>query len=116
MRYIRYICIALFGLALVAVALANRGLVTLKVLPDEIAGLFAVNPTVELPLFAVIFGGILAGILVGFIWEWLREYKFRAEASSNAREVRKLEREVDRLKGKQNEGKDDVLALLEETA
>ena len=51
MRYIRYVCIAVFAVALIAVALANRGPVTLKLLPDEIAGLFAVAPTVELPLF-----------------------------------------------------------------
>lgn len=114
MRYIRYACIAVFGLALIAVALANREAVTLKVLPDEVAGMFAVNPTIELPLFAVIFGGILAGILVGFIWEWLREARIRSEAGAKTREVRRLEREVERLKGKQNEGKDEVLALLEE--
>jgi hypothetical protein len=116
MRYIRYACIALFGLALIAVSLANRELVTVKVLPDEVAGAFAVNPTISLPLFAIIFGGILIGVLVGFIWEWLRESRIRSEAGAKAREVRKLEREVDRLKGMQNEGKDEVLALLEETA
>jgi len=116
MRYIRYICIALFGLALIAIAVANRASVTLKVLPDEIADLFAVNPSVELPLFVVIFGGILAGILVGFIWEWVREHKFRAEATTKAREVRRLEREVEQLKGKEHEGKDDVLALIDKAS
>ena len=113
MRYIRYACIALFGLALAAVALANREFVTVKVLPSEIAGAFAVNPTIELPLFAVIFGGILAGVLIGFIWEWMREYKHRSVASRKTREVQKLEREMTKLKGKKHEGKDEVLALLE---
>ncbi|MEL6563683.1 MAG: LapA family protein [Pseudomonadota bacterium] len=116
MRYIRYACIAIFAVALIAVALANRGMVTLKVLPSEIAGLFAVTPSVELPLFVVIFGGIIAGLLVGFVWEWLREHNIRAENSRNAREVRKLEREVKRLKTEKHAGQDEVLALLDEAS
>ncbi|GGX51583.1 phosphoribosylanthranilate isomerase [Tateyamaria omphalii] len=116
MRYIRYACIAVFAVALIAVALANRGMVTLKLLPTEIAGLFAVAPTVELPLFVVIFGGIVAGLLVGFVWEWMREHAVRAENSRNAREVRRLGREVKRLKSEKHEGKDEVLALLDEAS
>ncbi|WP_299202021.1 LapA family protein [uncultured Tateyamaria sp.] len=116
MRYIRYACIAIFAVALIAVALANRGMVTLKLLPTEIAGLFAVAPTVELPLFVVIFGGIVAGLLVGFVWEWMREHTVRAENSRNAREVRRLDREVKRLKSEKHEGKDEVLALLDEAS
>ncbi|WP_299614889.1 LapA family protein [uncultured Tateyamaria sp.] len=116
MRYIRYACIAIFAVALIAVALANRGMVTLKLLPTEIAGLFAVTPTVELPLFVVIFGGIIAGLLIGFVWEWLREHNIRAENARNAREMRRLEREVKRLKTEKHEGKDEVLALLDEAS
>ncbi|MEL6620135.1 MAG: LapA family protein [Pseudomonadota bacterium] len=116
MRYIRYACIAVFAIALIAVALANRGPVTLKVLPDEIAGLFAVTPSVELPLFVVIFLGIVTGLLVGFVWEWLREHAVRAENARNAREVRRLGREVQRLKAEKHEGKDEVLALLDEAS
>jgi lipopolysaccharide assembly protein A len=116
MRYVRYACIAVFALALIAVALANRGFVTLKLLPVEIAGLFAVAPTVDLPLFVVIFGGIIAGLLVGFVWEWLREHKIRAENARNAREVRRLEREVARLKSGKHEGQDEVLALLDKAS
>ena len=113
MRYIRYACIAIFAIALIAVALANRNFVTLNLLPDEISGLFAVAPTVQLPLFIVIFGGILTGLLVGFGWEWLREHTVRAENARNARDVRRLEREVKRLKTEKHEGKDEVLALLD---
>lgn len=114
MRYIRYICITVFAVALIAIALANRSPVTLKMLPEEIAGMFAVAPTVELPLFLVIFAGILTGLLVGFVWEWMREYAVRAENARNAREVRRLEREVKRLKSEKHEGKDEVLVLLDE--
>lgn len=116
MRYIRYLCIAIFAVALISVALANRAIVSLKVLPDEVAGWFAVNPTVNLPLFLVILGSIVAGLLVGFVWEWIREYGERAEKARLARETRRLEREVARLKGERHSGKDDVLALLDKAS
>ena len=116
MRYIRYACIAVFAVALISVALANRTLVTLQVLPNELAGIFAVNPSIQLPLFVVIFGGLIAGVLLGFVWEWFREHSIRAEAARQAREMRRLEREVKRLKGEKHEGKDEVLALLDEAS
>ena len=74
-----------------------------------------VTPQVSQPLFVVILGSILAGLLIGFIWEWIREYGERAEAARQAREMRRLEREVARLKGEKHKGKDEVLALLDET-
>lgn len=115
MRYVRYLCIATFAVALVSVALANRGVVSLQVLPPEVSGLFAVNPSIDMPLFIVILGSILAGLLVGFVWEWIREYGERAEAAKRAREMRRLQRELDKLKAQQHEGKDEVLALLDKT-
>jgi uncharacterized integral membrane protein len=116
MRYIRYVFLAILTICLVTVALANRGLVTLKAMPDTFAGYLGLSPTIELPLFIVIFLGITAGLLIGFVWEWLREHRHRAEARTRGREVIHLEREVARLKGEKNEGKDDVLALLDDTA
>ena len=53
---------------------------------------------------------------MGFVWEWIREHDQRAEAARTAREMRRLEREVKRLKGVQNEGKDEVLALLDKAS
>lgn len=116
MRYIRYLCIAVFAVAIISVALANRAIVPLKVLPDEVSGWFAVNPEVQLPLFLVILGSVVVGLLVGFIWEWIREFGQRSDAAKQAREMRRLEREVARLKGQKHEGKDEVLALLDEAS
>ena len=99
-----------------SVALVNRAIVPLKILPTEVSHWFAVNPQIELPLFLVILGSIVAGLLVGFVWEWIREYGQRAEAARQAREMRRLEREVARLKGEKHQGKDEVLALLDEAS
>ncbi len=116
MRYIKYALILTFGAALIAVALANRGMVSIQLIPSEVAGWFAMNPQVELPLFIIIFGGIIVGLLVGFVWEWIREHGQRAEAARQAREMRRLQREVEKLKGEKHRGKDEVLALLDEAS
>lgn len=115
MRYIRYLFLAAIGISLILVALANRGMVTIKLLPEEMAAYLGQPLEYQLPLFVVIFGGIVVGLLIGFVWEWFREHKHRADARAQKREKEKLEREVKGLKRKSNEGKDEVLALLDDS-
>lgn len=114
MRYIRYAFLACLAVALITVALANREMVVLRLLSDELGEVLGIGGTVELPLFLVIFGGIVAGVAIGFVWEWLREMKYRGAVTSERREKEKLRREVDRLRAKDEAPKDDVLALLED--
>ena len=116
MRYIRYASIAIFAVALILIALANRQVVEVQILPGELSGMAALNPSYELPLFIVMFGGILAGLVIGFIWEWIREAKERAAAARQAREMAALRAEVRRLKGERNKDQDEVLALLDEAS
>ena len=113
MRYINYAFWAAVAICLIVLGLANRGMVELRALPNGLADLIGVSPTIELPLFVPILLGVAIGLLVGFFWEWLREHKHRASASQSRREAKKLEREVERLKAEKHEGKDEVLALLE---
>jgi len=113
-RYLRYGFLALLGLALMTVALANREPVLLRLLPPELGHFAGITWELRLPLFLVVFGGIVAGLLIGFVWEWLREARHRAEASRAKQEAKSLEREVKRLKTTSREKQDDVLALLEE--
>ncbi|SHG49429.1 lipopolysaccharide assembly protein LapA domain-containing protein [Cognatishimia maritima] len=116
MRYIRYAFLATLGVVLISVALANRGVVTLKLLPEALADLVGLHYSISLPLFVVILGSIIAGLLIGFVWEWMREYKIRAAAGRAQRELQQTKREVRRLKGRQEENKDEVLALLDEAS
>ena len=74
------------------------------------------NPSINMPLFVVVFGGIIVGLLVGFVWEWFREHAMRAEASKSSRSVRRLEHEIARLKGQSADNQDDVLALLDKAS
>lgn len=113
MKTIRYAFWAIVGLCLILVGLANRGLVTVRAMPEALAGLIGIQPDVELPLFMVIFAGVGAGLLIGFLWEWVREHRIRADSRAKSREVDALRREVEDLRGSRAEGSDDVLALLD---
>ncbi|MFT4959021.1 MAG: putative integral membrane protein [Paracoccaceae bacterium] len=116
MRYIRYAFLGCLGIILVSVSIANRALVEIRLIPDALGELIGFNMGFSLPLFVVILLGIAAGLVIGFIWEWLREYKQRRTGSTSARTVRKLEREVTKLKGEKHQGKDEVLVILEEAS
>lgn len=115
MRYLRYAFLAALALILIAVALANRDPVTLRLLTNDMAALVGVSTTVTLPLFIVVFGSIVAGLLIGFVWEWFREHKHRADAAQQRREKDRLKREVSHLRQTKAEEDDDILALLENT-
>ncbi len=114
MRYIRYAFLAALAVCLITVALANRGAVTLQLLPEGLTGFLGFSWAITLPLFIIIFGAIIAGVLIGFVWEWLREHKHRAEAARARRSAAQLEREVKAIKTPESKTGDDVLALLEE--
>lgn len=113
MRYLRYAFLAILAVCLITVALANRKPVTLRLMTDDLATFVGYSNTITLPLFLVIFGGIIIGILIGFIWEWFREHKHRADAVAQRREKNLLQKEVSRLREKKAEPADDVIALLE---
>ncbi|MBL9049787.1 MAG: LapA family protein [Tabrizicola sp.] len=113
-RYLRLIFLGLVGIGLLTVALANRAPVVVRLLPEDLAALTGLTWAMELPLFLIIFGGIIAGVLIGFVWEWFREHGHRATASRKSREVARLERELAVLRDSTSvPPKDEVLALLD---
>lgn len=113
MKTLRYAFWAIVGLCLILVGLANRSEVTVRAMPEALSDLLGISPDVQLPLFIVIFAGVGAGLLIGFLWEWVREHRQRAQGRAKAREVEALRRELAALKAKSTEGGDDVLALIE---
>lgn len=117
MKTIRYAFWAIVGLCLILIGLANRDFVTVRAMPQALGDLLGISPDISLPLFIVIFIGVGVGLMIGFLWEWVREHRIRADARGKAREVETLRREVQQLKGAAAGAKDDddVLALLEKT-
>lgn len=116
MKYIRYTFWGVVAIALIIVGMANRGIVTLRAMPEAMAGPLGMSPDIELPLFMAIFIGVAIGLLIGFLWEWVREHHVRADARAKSREVDALKREVDTLKSEKHEGKDEIVALLDKAS
>ena len=112
MRFIRYLVLGALGIVLVTIAMGNREPLTVRLLPDELSRLLGVNWEITLPVFAVLLAAMLAGVALGFVWEWVREHKHRATAVTEKRARQKLEAQVKSVAPSEDSG-DDVLALLE---
>lgn len=110
MRTIRYILLAIIMLGVVLVAIANRAMVELHLMPDGLAQVF--DLVVTLPLFVVILIALLVGVALGYILEWGREMRQRREASEARRTIARLEAEVETLRKKAGTPKNDILAAL----
>jgi putative membrane protein len=112
-RILRYVFLVVVAVALMVFATANRGLVTLYLLPPDLALLFQLDVKVDVPAYVMVFLGLILGLLVGFTIEWLREHRYRRTANTKSREVSKLERELAAMKDQTSLPDDPVLALLD---
>ena len=112
MRLIRTLFLFCLATLLILLSFENREKVTLYFLPENLATLFGIKIAANVPLFIVFFSGIFIGLVIGFVWEWLREYKFRVTANNYQKRLLRAETELSELHAKENK-KDDVLALLE---
>jgi uncharacterized integral membrane protein len=83
------------AVALVAFAVVNRQAVVVSLDPFDQA-----HPalSVTLPLFALILGLVIGGVLVGGVAAWLRQSKWRRAARLAEAEARELRAELDRLR------------------
>lgn len=116
-RWLRILFLLVLAVCLLTVALANREPVMVQLMSAELGALVGFNYAIELPLFIVIYGGIVAGLLIGFVIEWFREHKHRAAVRARTKEVKTLQREVTSLRANVKQPpKDDVLAILTQKA
>ncbi|WP_299814384.1 LapA family protein [uncultured Jannaschia sp.] len=111
MNFLRYLFLGILALILLVLALANRGAVTLRLLPEDIGAYLGTGQGFTAPLFVVIFLAMAVGLLIGFVWEWMREHKHRAAARSERTERERLQDELTRSRARRSD-RDEVLALL----
>lgn len=116
LRLLKLVFLVVVAFALVLMAFANRDPVTVELIPADLSVWVGFQYAITLPLFVVILAGVAVGLLVGYILEWLREHRHRSEAKTQRRAAQQLEREVKSLKGTRDEGKDEILALVDETS
>lgn len=113
-RYLRIALIVLLSILLLSVAIANREVVTVRTLPESFGAFLGFGWQMQVPLFLVILGSAAIGLLIGFVWEWIREHKIRSGAVKTQKEAIKLRQEVAGLR--QEQPQDEVLALLDRKA
>ena len=114
MRAIRIFFVVVLAIVLILVATANRAPITVGLLPDNIAAFTGRAWTLTLPAFLALFLAMVFGMLVGLVWEWLREAHLRAESKTRAHDLARLQREVGDLRRTHAAPKDEVLAILDE--
>lgn len=94
-RFLKALVLLPIAILIVLLAVANRQMVTLSLDPfSQAAPEFAIG----LPLFAVIFGAVMVGVVIGGIAAWLAEGKHRRERRRYRREANTLRSETERLK------------------
>ncbi|MGC5781368.1 LapA family protein [Methylobacterium sp. NFXW15] len=94
-RFLKSLLLLPVAALVVLLAVANRAPVQLSFDPVNIdAPVFSVN----LPLYAILFGAVALGIVVGGVFTWLGQGRARASARYHRREARSYEREVNRLR------------------
>lgn len=76
------------SILIVALAVANRRPVTLSLdpfSPDSPAF------SVTVPLFAIIFGGVIFGLVLGGLYTWMRQGRYRREARRTRRDLARVQ-------------------------
>lgn len=83
------------GLLIVALAVANREIVTISFDPFS-----AVNPAfaLKIPLFLLMFVLLISGVIIGGIAAWIKQGRLRRAARRLADDLRAAQAEADRLR------------------
>lgn len=113
MRYLKVLILIVVAVAAVLLAIANRGPVTLRWLPEGVTvpGVEGFPTELTLPIYIVLFAAIFLGILVGVALEMARERDHRKQERLYKKETVRLETENKRLAAKAGEEDDDILGL-----
>ena len=111
-RYIRVIFLTCLSIIILTLAVANRELVDIRILPSELEGFFGDGMIFSIPIFVLFLCGVIFGLFVGFVWEWISEMKHRSASSRKSKELAKVENELNQLKRDSGQNDDEVLLLL----
>ncbi|MCW2273309.1 DUF1049 domain-containing protein [Rhodoblastus acidophilus] len=93
----RILVIAPFALLLLGFSLANRQSITVLTEPFNVAD--GAWPTFTLPLYLVVLGAMMIGVLIGGSSTWLRQGRHRKAAREAFRKSAALKAENDALRG-----------------
>ena len=88
----------------------------IRILPSELEGFLGGGMIFSIPIFVLFLCGVIFGLFVGFVWEWIREMKHRSASSRKSKELFKVENELSQLKRESGQNEDEIMLLLNNKA
>ena len=88
----------------------------IRILPSELEGFLGGGMIFSIPIFVLFLCGVVFGLFVGFVWEWIREMKHRSASSRKSKELAKVENELSQLKRASGQNEDEIMLLLNNKA
>ena len=88
----------------------------IRILPSELEDFVGGGMIFSIPIFVLFLCGVIFGLFVGFVWEWIREMKHRSASSRKSKELAKVENELSQLKRESGQNEDEILLLLNNKA
>ena len=88
----------------------------IRILPSELEGFLGGGMIFSIPIFVLFLCGVIFGLFVGFVWEWIREMKHRSASSRKSKELARVENELSQLKRESGQNEDEILLLLNNKA
>ena len=88
----------------------------IRILPSELEGFLGGGMILSIPIFVLFLCGVIFGLFVGLVWEWIREMKHRSASSRKSKELAKVENELSQLKRESGQNEDEILLLLNNKA
>ena len=88
----------------------------IRILPSELEGFLGGGMIFSIPIFVLFLCGVIFGLFVGFVWEWIREMKHRSASSRKSKELSKVENELSQLKRESGQNEDEIMLLLNNKA
>ena len=95
-RFLKALILLPVAILVVLLAVANRGPVELNL--DPLSGGSAPELAVTLPLYAVLFGAVALGVLIGGMGAWFAQGRHRRAERRYKREAGRLRGETERLR------------------
>ncbi|MCV0394975.1 MAG: LapA family protein [Rhizobiaceae bacterium] len=90
-RLVTVLIVLPLAIVLIALAVANRGPVTVTIDPFNPG-----NPALSasMPLFVVIFASVAVGLVAGSVTTWLKQGRYRKQARRRSADIRPVQRDT----------------------
>ncbi|MGJ8532295.1 MAG: lipopolysaccharide assembly protein LapA domain-containing protein [Alphaproteobacteria bacterium] len=102
MRFIKYLILIPLGIIVVVLSIANRGAVTVSLnpFPDAATGTDLAVLSYSVPLYLLLFGFLLLGVVLGGLGSWFSQGKWRRKARENEHQASRQQQRAEEAEQK----------------